>query len=300
VAGRRIWMALGAAAAVIGVVASSASAVDRATAPAASALVVAAADVPGSIVSYQGAVKATGVLESAYERQLLMMPSYGASKYRSYTNDAFVFTAKTYATLTYGVVVKQYSSAKGRQSLLAEYFGVLKSKGGVKVTSAEPRRIALGEQGVDITMAVNTVGYHGDVSVVIFQLDRVLEVAVAIGDAPAVHPANDLALGTRIATRVKNALTTVSTVAPSIAGTAQQAQTLVAAPGTWTNAPTAYADQWQHCDATGANCTDIAGATGTTYVVTPADVGTTIRVSVTATNGIGSVTAASPVTAVVT
>jgi hypothetical protein len=42
------------------------------------------------------------------------------------------------------------------------------------------------------------------------------------------------------------------------------------------------------------------GATSGTYVVASADLGATIRVVVTATNGLGSGSAASPATAVVT
>ena len=42
--------------------------------------------------------------------------------------------------------------------------------------------------------------------------------------------------------------------------------TLTAQTGTWTGTPQiAYAYQWQRCDANGANCADIAGATSRTY-----------------------------------
>ena len=58
--------------------------------------------------------------------------------------------------------------------------------------------------------------------------------------------------------------------------------------------------QWQHCDATGANCADIAGATSTTYVVQPTDAGGTLKVNETATNRFGTATGTSAVTAVVT
>jgi hypothetical protein len=77
-------------------------------------------------------------------------------------------------------------------------------------------------------------------------------------------------------------------------------QTLTATTGTWAGAPTAFAFAWQRCDATGSVCTSIAGATGQTYVVAGADLGSTIRVAVTATNPFGSTTAVSAPTSVVT
>jgi hypothetical protein len=87
---------------------------------------------------------------------------------------------------------------------------------------------------------------------------------------------------------------------PSITGTAAQGQTLTAATGTWVGRPSAFAYQWQRCDASGANCVSIDGATAATYFVSPADAGMTLRVAVTATNASGSTTVVSPATAVVT
>ena len=68
--------------------------------------------------------------------------------------------------------------------------------------------------------------------------------------------------------------------------------------GTWTNSPTGFAYQWRRCDAGGASCTNISGATNSTYVLVAADVGQTIRVVVTATNAGGSTPATSAQTGV--
>jgi len=92
-----------------------------------------------------------------------------------------------------------------------------------------------------------------------------------------------------------------NTVAPTISGTPQSGQTLTASPGTWTSASSVtYAYQWQRCNSSGASCISVAGATAQTYAVTTADVGTTLRVVVTATNTDGSSIANSAATAVVT
>jgi thermitase len=91
----------------------------------------------------------------------------------------------------------------------------------------------------------------------------------------------------------------VNTSSPSISGNGTIGQTLQASTGAWTNSPTGYAYQWQRCDANGANCAAISGATLSTYLVASADVGSTLRVQVTASNSAGSATATSAQTAVV-
>jgi hypothetical protein len=100
--------------------------------------------------------------------------------------------------------------------------------------------------------------------------------------------------------------TTTSTTAapantspPTVSGTAQDGQTLTSGTGSWSGSPTSYGYQWQRCDSSGANCAGIAGGTSSTYAVQTADAGSTLRVTVTATNGAGSATAASATTAVV-
>ncbi len=91
-----------------------------------------------------------------------------------------------------------------------------------------------------------------------------------------------------------------NTSSPTISGIAQPGQTLTAGPGTWTGAPTPRITyQWQRCDASAANCIAIPLATAQVYTVNVSDVGSTIRVAVTATNTLGLVTAVSSATAVV-
>ena len=85
---------------------------------------------------------------------------------------------------------------------------------------------------------------------------------------------------------------------PVVSGTAQVGQTLTTTAGTWSGSPTTYAYQWQRCDATGV-CTAISGATATTYLLTPGDIGATLEVVVTATNTVGSQSATATPTAVV-
>ncbi len=86
--------------------------------------------------------------------------------------------------------------------------------------------------------------------------------------------------------------------APTIAGTVEQSQTLSVDAGSWSGTqPISYAYQWRRCDAVGAACADIDGASGQTYQLGLSDVGSTIRVQVTATNSAGSSSASSAATA---
>ncbi|HET8606867.1 MAG TPA: Ig-like domain-containing protein, partial [Gaiellaceae bacterium] len=90
------------------------------------------------------------------------------------------------------------------------------------------------------------------------------------------------------------------TTNPTIAGTATVGSTLTYTGGTYTPAPATTTHQWQRCDASGANCVSIAGATGTTYTLVGADAGSTIRVADTiAATGYTTATATSAATAAV-
>lgn len=64
--------------------------------------------------------------------------------------------------------------------------------------------------------------------------------------------------------------------------------------GEWKGHPTTFGYQWELC--TGAVCEPIAGATGASYVPVAKDVGHTLVAKVTATNTIGSATAAAAAT----
>jgi hypothetical protein len=77
-----------------------------------------------------------------------------------------------------------------------------------------------------------------------------------------------------------------NTSPPTISGTAAQGRTLTANPGSWSGTqPISYAYQWQTC---AASCSNITGATSSTYTLQSTDVGNYIQVAVTANNQAGS------------
>ena len=80
----------------------------------------------------------------------------------------------------------------------------------------------------------------------------------------------------------------------SMSGTVAYGNTLTAVDGTWGDggsAVTATTYQWQSCDPSSCTWTNISGATSSTYIVGSDDVAKQIRVAVTKTNSIGSLTA---------
>ena len=88
-----------------------------------------------------------------------------------------------------------------------------------------------------------------------------------------------------------------NSAAPQISGTTTQGDSLTATHGTWTGSPTSYAYQWQHCAS--GSCSNISGATTSSYTLGSGDVGDTIDVIVKATNTGGSTSATSAQTATV-
>src|SRR5207248_3430429 len=90
-----------------------------------------------------------------------------------------------------------------------------------------------------------------------------------------------------------------NTALPTISGTPKVGEELSASQGSWTGNPTGFRYQWQRCDADVLICTDVIGATGSTYGVLIADLGFRLRVAVTARNAAGSGTARSAPTAIV-
>jgi hypothetical protein len=79
---------------------------------------------------------------------------------------------------------------------------------------------------------------------------------------------------------------------PAISGTLQVGATVQASTGTWSGSPTPreFAYQWRSCDTA---CTDISGATSSSYRIASQDAGRNLQVAVTATSSGGSTTAVS-------
>ncbi|MGB8351314.1 MAG: hypothetical protein WCE47_12870, partial [Gaiella sp.] len=97
-----------------------------------------------------------------------------------------------------------------------------------------------------------------------------------------------------------------NTRSPLIFGLPVRGEQLTSSVGLWTGTtPLVFSYRWLRCpasggQASGSDCTAITGATGTQYELTADDVGRRTRVQVTARNTLGSATATSDATALVT
>jgi uncharacterized repeat protein (TIGR01451 family) len=90
-----------------------------------------------------------------------------------------------------------------------------------------------------------------------------------------------------------------NTAAPTISGSAEMGDTVSASTGTWEDSPTSFTYAWMRCDSAGNACAGISGASSSSYLATGADVGATLRVTVTASNAGGPTSVTSAPTAMV-
>lgn len=92
----------------------------------------------------------------------------------------------------------------------------------------------------------------------------------------------------------------VNNVLPSISGSAVAQQSISASTGTWTGNPTpTYSYKWKRAASVGGTYSDIPSATNSTYMLGDSDVGQFIKVEVTATNSLGSVSVLSAATSAI-
>jgi RHS repeat-associated protein len=97
-----------------------------------------------------------------------------------------------------------------------------------------------------------------------------------------------------------SAIAPANTSLPNISGAAVSGETLSARPGAWDGTPPlSYAYQWESCDEAGGECHEIPGANASTYTLGGSDVGTTVKVMLTASNESGAASATSALSAAV-
>jgi len=168
------------------------------------------------------------------------------------------------------------------------------------VRVGRPRALGTGAGSFDVLVTLEALGLPLRAHVAAFRVDRVLGLLLVMGEpGERVTLAVPRRLARIMTARMTAELTPRSTGRPVISGTAAVGQTLTATRGTWRGGPTAYGFQWQRCDAQGLSCAAVAGANGRQYLVGQGDVGSRMRVTVTARNSVRAATAVSAPTGVV-
>jgi hypothetical protein len=276
--------------------AGTAAAAAPAGAPDPSSIALRASDFPsGATEALAKKIAASGDLVAGYETSIVFSTPYGKSRFAIGLSTAYVEKSAAAATTAYGTLARLYSSKAGQKAFVK----AVTAAAAAKVAFAKPRAVGVPDSSMELAGTAVVKKSRTNFSIELFRLDRVLVLDVMIGAGKTPVLADAKALTSIVAAKAKAQLVPAALAAPAVSGTPQQGQTLTASPGTWSNAPTAYGYQWQSCDAAGATCVDIAGATESTYAIQPADVGKTLRAEVTATNGQGATQVPSAATGVV-
>jgi hypothetical protein len=272
------------------------AAVSAAPDPAQMALL--AGDIPNSKVKGKRLKPGTGYL-AVYARDFELSKPYGSSQLVYITSEVALAAAAKTTVADMASIRKFLRSTQGRQFLANTFAAELGPTVAKKdVTIGKLRTPPIGDEAVLVSLTVRTKAGRFYAAFTWFRVDRALSTLSVVGLRP-VGPVSVAKLGAMVVAHAGQQFTPVSTLPPTITGTPGQGQTLTASTGTFSMTPT-FTYAWQRCDAAGAACADIVGATTPTYVVAPEDVAATLRVTVTATNRFGAATGQSVQTAVVT
>jgi hypothetical protein len=256
-----------------------------------------AADMPGAKITSKGVVKEAGYA-SAYHRSFEYNAPHGRAGVVTVDSESAVAATAAKAASNYQGLRRDLGTKSARTVFRKSVAAELKVKLDA-VSIGVIHTPAVGDRAFQFALSVKLKATRIFVSFLYMQLDRVVSEFVTAAIRPIAL--SDAAYATAVAAHVGTALTPTLLTPPMVSGTPQQGQTLTAALGTSSASDATFAYQWQKCDAAGANCADIAGATAQTYLVAPPDVGSTLRVNLVATNRFGSsVPTPSAITAAVT
>ena len=265
------------------------------------AMVLTSADLGGARVTMQHYFKdADFPSVISYEREF-EYGKHGATAL-SYVDSQAEIGTSALTTTRFLATEKRLFGTKQFRALLAESFAEEFPIDGIatNLQIGHPRNLGVGPGSFDVLVTVRVLGLRTDLHIAVFRVERVLGLVSAVGEPGRRVPLSVITRLARImAARMNVELTPRNTGLPTVSGTPAVGQTLTAAAGSWAGSPTSFAYQWQRCDAAGAACTGIPGATGQTYVVAGADLGSTLRVAATARNTVGSAAATSAPTSVV-
>lgn len=202
----------------------------------------------------------------------------------------------------FALVVRRFSRAAFRKSFVTETARAVSSE-----LQTKQRHVAAGPllaSGTDQKHFVGSFTVDGSsvrLGVAILRVDRALELVFVVGLVDGPLGARDVQRVVALAReRIRAGFALEVTEPPSVKGVPFVGQKLWADVGRWTGGPADFSYVWSRCDATGAACVDIPGATGSSYAVDSTDEGSTLRVKVSGRNEVSEASALSEHSDVVT
>jgi hypothetical protein len=261
-----------------------------------SQLTVVAADASGAKLKSQGPVHEKGYT-AGYQRTFTFAAPNGQSGLVFFQSEALVAPTLARAASEVSSVRSALTQRVGRAAFVASIAQNLKVKP-IAIKPGALRSPHVGDSAVELPLSIQLAKRRVYESLLYMQLDRVVSVIVYAGIRP-IAAGQSRQLAQAAAAHIDAALTPSLFSKPTVTGLPQVGEVLTAAPGTWSDPTAKAAIQWQRCDATGAACTSIAGATSVSYTPAPEDAGSTLRVEVSATNRFGTAKADSAPTGVV-
>jgi hypothetical protein len=169
------------------------------------------------------------------------------------------------------------------------------------VIVARPRTARIGDGAVSIAIRLKAQGRAFQAAIAYLRVDRVLSTLALVG-APGkrVFAADVDRLARASAERIRGGLVPQVTAPPVVTGQPLPGATLTATTGTWSGDEVVFSYQWERCVEPGLECAAIPDATASTYEVVEGDLASSLRVTVTGRNRLGSITSTSTGTAFVT
>lgn len=244
-----------------------------------SAMALTTSDFGGGTVDQERYLTEEGAL-AAYERDLELR---GRLVFAS--NQVVLFTTATRAQNEIAPLRRALNTRAGRaafaRALRAELAGLRPSA----LVVSRPAGIRAGSYAFRVGVRVNTRVGRLHVVLAFVRVDRAIGAILILARPRQTVPTTQVVRLAQVqAARFRAGFRITSVAAPTLTGEARVGQTLTAATGRWTGGPTELTYQWRRCDAVGANCVDIPGATAATYVVQTTDAAATVRVRVQARN----------------
>jgi hypothetical protein len=168
------------------------------------------------------------------------------------------------------------------------------------VVVSRPRTARIGDGAVSIAIRLRTQGPAFQAAIAYLRVDRVLS-TIAVVSAPRKRVFNaDADRVSRVsAERIRVGLVPAVSGPPVVSGIPRPGQTLSTTSGTWTGDQLVFSYQWERCVEPGTGCTPIPGATSASYAVAEGDLASSLRVTVSGRNRLGSGTTTSASTAFV-